>query len=117
MKELRATAAEAAVGTSVASRMLRTGEQPSGVIEMFRKSFFVAVLVGSAAASAAPARHFLEDAIKGDNSETSLGRLIASRGDSAQVRSFGRTLVRDHSRARVDAAAVANAITFEHPHQ
>lgn len=74
---------------------------------MIRKALFVAALVVSTAAAAAPARQFLDDAIKGDNSEISLGRLIASRAASPAVRSFGNTLVRDHSTARAQAAAVA----------
>ena len=77
---------------------------------MIRKALFLAALLVSNAAAAAPARQFLDDAIKGDNSETNLGRLIVARGHSAQVRSFGKTLVRDHSRARVEAAAVANRL-------
>ncbi|MFL6736753.1 MAG: DUF4142 domain-containing protein [Sphingomonas sp.] len=74
---------------------------------MIRKALLVAALAVSTSATAAPANKFLSDAIKGDNSETTLGRLIASRGSSTSVRSFGRTLERDHSTARVQAAAVA----------
>jgi putative membrane protein len=68
---------------------------------------FAAVLVASTSAVAAPPRQFLSDAIRGDNSEVMLGRLISARGFSAQVRSFGRTLVRDHSDARAQAMSVA----------
>ena len=75
---------------------------------MFRKAFCIAALLVSTSAAAAPASKFLTDAIKGDNSETTLGRLIASRGASASVRSFGRTLERDHSSARVQAVALAH---------
>jgi putative membrane protein len=82
---------------------------------MFRKALFVAALVVSTAAAAAPARQFLEDAIKGDNSEATLGRLIAARGYSAQVRSFGNTLTRDHTRARAQASAVARSIGMRPP--
>jgi putative membrane protein len=74
---------------------------------MFRRILFVAALAASSAASAEPARQFLSDAIKGDNSESTLGRVISARGYSAQVRSFGRTLTSDHSAARVQAASVA----------
>lgn len=77
---------------------------------MFRKLLFTGLILASAAASAAPASKFLSDAIKGDNSETRLGRVIVQRGNSAQVRAFGNTLVRDHSMARVQAAAVARAM-------
>lgn len=74
---------------------------------MIRKTLFIGALVVSTAAAAAPARHFLNDAIKGDNSETRLGQLIASRGASPAVRSFGDTLASDHTQARAQAASVA----------
>jgi putative membrane protein len=74
---------------------------------MFRKLLFTAALFVSSAAAAAPASKFLHDAIQGDNSETRLGELIAARGSTPAVRSFGRTLVSDHSTARAQAATVA----------
>jgi putative membrane protein len=74
---------------------------------MLRKLIFAAACLTSTAALAAPRQAFLEDAIKGDNSEITLGQLIASQGSAGDVRSFGRTLVSDHSTARVQAAAVA----------
>ena len=74
---------------------------------MLRKVIFAAACLTSTVALAAPPRSFLDDAIKGDNSEISLGRLIAAHGSSGQVRSFGNTLVSDHSMARSQAAAVA----------
>ena len=74
---------------------------------MFRKALFVAALVVSTSVAAAPASKFLSDGIKGDNSEIRLGALIASRGHTASVRSFGRTLERDHSTVRGQAVAVA----------
>jgi putative membrane protein len=74
---------------------------------MFRQLLFTAALFASSSAFAAPASKFLSDAIKGDNSETRLGNLIAARGSSAAVRSFGRTLSRDHGNARVQAASLA----------
>ena len=82
---------------------------------MYRKLLFTAVLLVSSAAGAAPASKFLHDAIQGDNSETRLGTLIAARGSSAEVRSFGRTLVRDHSTARVQAAALARRMRVSVP--
>jgi putative membrane protein len=74
---------------------------------MIRTVLFVAALVASSAAAAAPPRVFLTDAIKGDNSEARLGRVIAQRGASPAVRNFGNVLTSDHSAARVQAAAVA----------
>ncbi len=82
---------------------------------MIRNALFVAALVVSTSAAAAPARHFLDDAIRGDNSEATLGRVIAARGYSAQVRSFGRTLTRDHENARAQAASVARSIGMRPP--
>ena len=74
---------------------------------MTHKLLFAVALAASTSALAAPAPHFLDSAIKGDNSEIMLGQLIAARGYSAQVRAFGRTLYRDHSTARGQAVAVA----------
>ena len=82
---------------------------------MLRSLLFTAALVASSAATAAPASKFLHDAIQGDNSETRLGALIAARGSSAEVRSFGRTLERDHSSAKAQAAAVARRMGVDVP--
>jgi putative membrane protein len=82
---------------------------------MYRKLLFTAALLVSSAAGAAPASKFLHDAIQGDNSETRLGALIAARGSSAQVRSFGQTLERDHSTARAQAASVAHRMGVSVP--
>jgi putative membrane protein len=82
---------------------------------MIRKLIFVAACLTSTAALSAPPRAFLDDAIKGDNSEIALGRLIAARGYSAQVRSFGNTLTRDHSTARGQAVAVARQMGVRPP--
>ena len=84
---------------------------------MFRKFLFLAACLTSTIALAAPPRAFLNDAIKGDNSEIALGRLIAARGYSAQVRSFGRTLYRDHSSARGQAVAVARELGMRPPRE
>lgn len=83
---------------------------------MIRTALFIAAVVVSTSAAAAPARQFLNDAIKGDNSEATLGRVIAARGSTAQVRSFGRTLTRDHTAARAQAASVARSIGMAPPH-
>ena len=74
-----------------------------------------ATALGSTAASAAPARQFLGDAIRGDNSETVLGAIAARRGDSAGVRDFGARLHSDHQQARVEAASVARALRLPVP--
>lgn len=82
---------------------------------MMRKALLIAALVVSTSAAAAPARQFLKDAIKGDNSESTLGRVIARHAYSAEVRRFGTTLTRDHSRARAQAAAVARSYGLRPP--
>ena len=82
---------------------------------MLRKLFFAGALLASSSAMAAPASKFLHDAIRGDNSEIRLGALIASRGASGEVRSFGRTLERDHSTARGQAVAVARLMRVSVP--
>ena len=65
-----------------------------------------AVLAVPAAAFADSPRQFLEEAMKGDNSEIMLGRMAQERARDPQVRDFGRTLVRDHADARRDVIRV-----------
>ena len=64
-----------------------------------------AMIAGQAAASPA---HFLKDAIRGDYSELTLGRLIQVRGASPEVRNFGTMLARDHALALAQAQQVAS---------
>ena len=66
----------------------------------------VAVLVQPAPAFADSPRQFLEQALRGDNSEIMLGRIAADRARDPQVREFGRTLVQDHAEARTDVIQV-----------
>lgn len=82
---------------------------------MLRKLLFTGALLASSGAIAAPAARFLHDAIQGDNSESRLGALIASRGSGNAVRSYGRTLESDHRIARVQAAAVARRMHLPVP--
>jgi len=63
---------------------------------MARCLLLIAALLSSTVATGAPRADFLRDAIRGDYSEMTLGRLIQSKGATQQVRSFGATLVRDH---------------------
>ena len=74
---------------------------------MIRKTLFIGALVVSTAAAAAPARQFLNDAMKGDNSEIHLGGLISQRGASSAVRDFGNTLVTDHTQAKSQVTDLA----------
>jgi putative membrane protein len=64
------------------------------------------VLTGAASAQPHQDRHFLSDAIKGDNSEMMLGQLAAERGASPAVRDYGRMLHDDHAHARDEALRV-----------
>ena len=85
---------------------------------MMRKLMLAALFAGSISApafAAKPAAAFLSDAIKGDNSEVRLGRLIEHLGASAQVRQFGRTLVHDHSAGRIQASALARRMGVRPP--
>lgn len=52
------------------------------------------------------AQEFLTNAMKGDNSEIKLGQLAADKGQSAGTKSFGQTLVKDHTKAKQQVAAV-----------
>jgi putative membrane protein len=74
---------------------------------MIRKLPFIAVLASSSAALAAPPAVFLHQAIMGNFSEVTLGRMIENRGATAQVRQFGAMLVRDHSNGLAQAQRIA----------
>jgi putative membrane protein len=68
---------------------------------------FAALTVGPASAQPHNARHFLEDALKGDNSEMMLGEMAAKRGTSPALRAFGQTLHDDHAHAREQTVPLA----------
>jgi putative membrane protein len=55
------------------------------------------------------ARHFLHDALGGDNSEMMLGQLAADNGTSPGLRAYGKTLHDDHARAREQTVPLAKA--------
>lgn len=74
---------------------------------MLRKMLFVALVASSSAAFAAPAPVFLRQAIRGNFSEVTLGRMIQNRGGTAEVRQFGAMLVRDHSNGLAQAQRIA----------
>jgi|SRR4051812_8603183 len=58
---------------------------------------------------------FIQDAIKGDNSEIALGNLAATSASSQGVKEFGETLAADHGKAKKEAAAVATKMGVEPP--
>lgn len=70
-------------------------------------ALIAAIALAPMAAKADPPAQFLRKAITGDNSEMMLGRLAQSRGDSASVRNYGKTLESDHWDARADVQATA----------
>lgn len=74
---------------------------------MRRTILFASALAMAAPAVAAPPAHFLKDAIEGDYSEATLGKLIHAKGTSAEVRNFGAMLAHDHGAALPKAQAVA----------
>jgi putative membrane protein len=61
------------------------------------------------------ARSFLEDAIRGNNSEIKLGQLAQQKAASESVRSFGRTLQTDHSKGNEQAIALAKQMQITPP--
>lgn len=82
---------------------------------MFRRALFGTALFCATAAVAAPAPMFLKDAIRGNFSEVALGRMIQSRGASPEVRQFGATLVRDHSKGLDQAQQIAARLRLRIP--
>jgi putative membrane protein len=74
---------------------------------MYRALIFTAALISSTAAVSAPRAHFLNDAVKGNYSETVLGRMIQARGATPLVRSYGSMLARDHSSGLAQARDIA----------
>ena len=76
-------------------------------MRIFTAAAAISLLAIPATAFAAPASKFLGDAIKGDNSEMTLGALAARRGGSSEVRAFGRMLQMDHAKAKTSAVAAA----------
>lgn len=83
---------------------------------MIRKSFlFCAGLLSASAAAAAPPAAFLRDAIQGNVSEVTLGRIIQNRSASPQVRQFGAMLVRDHGKGLAQAQQIAARLRLRIP--
>lgn len=80
---------------------------------MRRLTMFAAALTLAGPALATSPAHFLKDAIQGDYSESTLGKLIQQRGASAATRNFGAMLTRDHTKALGQARQVA---ALEHLH-
>ena len=69
----------------------------------------------STAALAKTEKEFINDAIKGDNSEIAMGQLAVRKSASDPVKVFGQTLIDDHSKAKTDASAVATKMGVSPP--
>jgi len=82
---------------------------------MLRKILLAAAILVPTSAVAAPPAAFLKDAIQGNFSEVTLGRIIQNRSASAQVRSFGATLVSDHGHGLSQAQAIASRMHLRIP--
>lgn len=67
------------------------------------------------AAQAQPPDRFIQDAIRGDQSEMMLGGLAADRAASPRVRDYGRKLQRDHSMNKQEAIRVARRMRVPNP--
>src|SRR5690349_15306378 len=74
---------------------------------MIRKLLFAALVAAPAAALASPPSEFIKDAVKGNYSEATLGRMIQARGSSAHVRQFGAMLVQDHGKVLAQSQSIA----------
>ena len=86
------------------------------------KSLSIAVLADSVALpalgpaqAAAKGEAFLKKALGGDLAEVQMGKLAQEKGSSDAVRSFGQTLVTDHSKAQQQATETAQSLGVTAP--
>ncbi len=83
------------------SRMIHNRQTKAIRIAMAASAVTVLVAGGAVAAPKGqpPAKdqHFMTEAIEGDMSEVSMGRLAQQKGQSDQVKQFGQALQQDHS--------------------
>jgi putative membrane protein len=66
-------------------------------------------------ASARKDQHFMAQAIQGDLSEIQMGKLAQEKGQSDQVKDFGKTLEQDHSEHLQKAQQMAQQDGFDAP--
>src|SRR5262249_22978080 len=71
--------------------------------------------VGAASAADEAGQKFISEAIQGNLAEVQMGKLAQDRGQSDAVRSFGQTLVADHSAANEKAMATAKQLDVTPP--
>jgi putative membrane protein len=84
-------------------------------MRLFYASLLAVVFAAPVLAGPDTPKDFVSDAIKGDNSEITLGRMAQRAGASAGIRDFGRRLVADHLKARREAVAVARGMRLDPP--
>jgi putative membrane protein len=77
---------------------------------LLARLLIVAAAAIPASAVASPASHFVKDAIQGDYSEMTLGKLIQQRGNTSQVREFGAMLAKDHREGLDQAEQLAKKL-------
>ena len=75
----------------------------------------IAALGIATAAAASPRSDFLDDAIKGDNSEIKLGALAMDKGGSAGIKAYGKMLNGDHTAHKAKLAAIARPLNVSVP--
>jgi putative membrane protein len=77
----------------------------------------VLVVVASAAfaESNGAAKKFLTEAIEGNFAEVQMGELAQTNAESADVKSYGQMLVKDHGTANQKAMAVAKSMNIPTP--
>jgi putative membrane protein len=62
-------------------------------------------------------RTFIQDAAKGNREEIDMGRLAQQKSSHVQVKSFGQTLVTDHTKALKDLENLASKVGVSIPPQ
>lgn len=82
---------------------------------MLRTLLFATLLAVPAVAIAEPPAKFVTDAVRGNYSEATLGRMIQARGSTAHVRQFGAMLVSDHMKGLSQSQAVARHMNMRVP--
>jgi putative membrane protein len=90
-----------------------TLKEKKAMFEKVRTILFLAIAFSLCAHSVFPISRAVADedfamnAAKGGQMEVALGRLAASKGSNAAVRSFGRRMVTDHTKAGAKLQAIA----------
>ena len=67
-------------------------------------------LTASVALAAPKPEDFIKTAVQGDNTEIAMGQMAQQKGSTQQLRSFGQTLVDDHTMAKQEKLGVAKQL-------